>query len=351
MPNSGERRRGLTLLEVVTAVNERSPNRPFGGLPEWRKEHKRKKSLPGTPFYSRLEAGRKFVFHVGGLSELQFNLGFEKVRGVTTFRHGVAFSLRPTREFPSIASLVPKVVRFNEYVHIYPDTFADFEMWNWSHRVRSKNYPAAPIPDSQVDAGSFFVFLGRSQPTHAIDLGLILDDFDRLLPLYEYVEGTTFFPAEAPEGQRKGFVWSPGNRSRTITTIVERRAQTVEKSLRHNAIQPALYKHLKSVYGDSVSGEQLTANGTYIDVAVRHGDVYTYYEIKTGLSAQSCIRDAVGQLLEYSYWPRAQPATLLVIVGEPPLDKDAKAYLKTLRKVFSLPLEYRQFDMNSSRLT
>jgi hypothetical protein len=40
----------------------------------------------------------------------------------------------------------------------------------------------------------------------------------------------------------------------------------------------------------------------------------------------------------------------LVIVGEPPLDKNAKAYLEALVKEFSLPLEYRQFEMNAGRL-
>jgi hypothetical protein len=78
---------------------------------------------------------------------------------------------------------------------------------------------------------------------------------------------------------------------------------------------------------------------------VRQGAEYIYYEIKTGLSAQSCIREALGQLLEYAYWPGAQLAARLVIIGEPPLDKYAKTYLETLQKEFSLPVEYRQFDM------
>jgi len=67
-------------------------------------------------------------------------------------------------------------------------------------------------------------------------------------------------------------------------------------------------------------------------VAVRQGSDYIYYEIKTGLSAQSCIREALGQLLEYSYWPGGQSADQLVIVGEPPLDDNARAYLETLRR-------------------
>jgi hypothetical protein len=72
---------------------------------------------------------------------------------------------------------------------------------------------------------------------------------------------------------------------------------------------------------------------------------YCYYEVKTGLSAQSCIREAIGQLMEYSFWPGSQQAERMIVVGEPPYDKDAKAYIKRLRKDFSLRIEYQQFDM------
>lgn len=57
---TSERPRPLTLQEVVTEVNERAQGRPFGGLPEWRKAHKGKDSLPGTPFYSGLKEGRDY---------------------------------------------------------------------------------------------------------------------------------------------------------------------------------------------------------------------------------------------------------------------------------------------------
>lgn len=207
---------------------------------------------------------------------------------VPTFRHGVAFSLQTTRDLPTIEPLIPKIERFNEYLHTYSDDFAGFEMWHWSEGARSENYPVAPIPDSLVK-GRSFIFLGRLQSSATIDLSLILDDFDRLLPLYQYVEGTEAFPAQVPDIARGNFIWSPGNKSRVTKSRYERPQQTVEKALRHNAIQPALYEYLKSIHGDDVSGEQPTANGTYIDVAVRQGDEYTYYEIKTGLSAQSPI--------------------------------------------------------------
>ncbi|MGC1784472.1 MAG: hypothetical protein WA708_18250 [Acidobacteriaceae bacterium] len=232
--------RTLTLQEVVTEVNARAQGRPFGSLPKWRKAHKGMKSLPGTPFYTSLrKEDRAYVFHVGGLSELQFNLGFEEVHGVTTFRHGVAFSLQTTRELPTIDPLVPKIARFNEYLHLYPEAFAGFEMWHWSDGIRSDNYPVAPIPDSQIKE-QIFIFVGRLQPADAIHVGMILDDFDGLLPLYEFVEGSATFPAQASDSQRNGFVWSPGNKARAAATTFDRPARTVDKSLRHNQIQFAL---------------------------------------------------------------------------------------------------------------
>jgi hypothetical protein len=101
---------------------------------------------------------------------------------------------------------------------------------------------------------------------------------------------------------------------------------------------------------ENTSGEQSTGIGTSVDVAILEGESYTYYELKTGLSAQKCIREAIGQLMEYSFWAGSQRADKLVVVGEPSYDAEAKAYVKKLRKDFSLPIEYQQFDMKSGRL-
>lgn len=95
-----ERPRALTLLQVVTVVNERSLGRPFGGLPEWRKEHKGKKTLPRVPFHSSLDEGRDFVFHIGGLSELQFNLGFETWTAIIFFGTALRSPSKPRGSCP-----------------------------------------------------------------------------------------------------------------------------------------------------------------------------------------------------------------------------------------------------------
>jgi hypothetical protein len=344
--------RPLTLQEVVTEVNDAARTHSIGTLQEWRKErHGSARSPSATLFYAGVDKKREWAFHAGGLIELQFNVGFEDIDGVRTFRHGVAFSLQPTREMPEIDPLVPKIARLNEFVRIYPDAFDGFVMWHWSSKTgRSANYPVAPIPDEQVVSGSF-IFIGVLQPDDEIEIDWIVEDFDRLLPLYQFVEGSEADAFPKIIRGRKGFVWSPGNKAKKSRTMYQRKATSVDKSLRHNVVQDALFKHLEKIHGrNDTSGEQDCGNGTPVDVAIKENGGYFYYELKTGLSAQSCIREAFGQLMEYSFWPGAQEAIRLVVVGEAPYDKDAKAYIKKLRKEFSLPIEYQQFDMNSGKL-
>jgi hypothetical protein len=282
------------------------------------------------------------------LTELQFNVGFELVNGQRTFRHGVAFSLQPTRELPDITPLIPKIERFNEYLRVYPNAFEGLSMWHWHKHRRSEGYDVGLIEDALIVRDTF-IFVGALQPKDGVDIDRILDDFDRLLPLYQYVEGERSFPKQADTTH--AFHWSPGNKARVARSSYERPAASVDKALRHNIVQAALFAHLEGIHGKgNTSGEQDSGNGTPVDVVVRDGKRYVYYELKTGLSAQSCIRDAIGQLLEYSYWPGAQKAHKLVIVGEAVYDSEASAYIKRLRRDFSLPIEYRRFDMTSHRL-
>ena len=88
--------------------------------------------------------------------------------------------------------------------------------------------------------------------------------------------------------------------------------------------------------------EVCSGSGGRIDAVVRTADGYIFYEIKVGLSLQSCIRVAVGQLLEYSYWPGSQRAHSLVIVGEARLDTEGHAYIEALQKNLNIPISYQQ---------
>jgi hypothetical protein len=290
----------------------------------------------------------EYAFHVGGRTELQFNIGLESVEGQECLRHGVAFSLELNRNLPKIDLLVPKVARFNEFLRVYADELSDLRMWHHFAGRRSTINPPAVIPPEIVRPG-VFIFLGRLQPSAQPDIGLILDDFDRLLPLYRFVEGEGAFPAISELAG--AFHFSPGCSVKPSATNVSVAARQLDVFLRHNELEAALFNYLHMRHGpESVATEQATGIGTRVDVVVRLGDRYWFYEIKTALSARACIREALAQLLEYSYWPGAQEAERLIIVGEPSLDVEASAFLHRLRKQFAVPVYYQQFVMDTGNL-
>lgn len=93
----------------------------------------------------------------------------------------------------------------------------------------------------------------------------------------------------------------------------------------------------------SVAGlidEQAAVAGGKIDLVVSDGSTRTYYEVKIAGRFRSCIRQALGKLLEYSYWPGAQTERKLVIVGEHRCDEAAERYMDDLRERFSLSVYY-----------
>ena len=336
-----------SMQELALEISARANGRPIGAM---QKRRARRIGLTQPPsLFDGRTIWDKYAYHVGGRTEFQFNIGYESFEGSQcTFRHGVAFSLERSQTVPDISIFRDRIQRFNEYIDVHPKSFDDFSMWYWIDGERRPNQAPAPIPDTLVRPG-VFVVLGTTCPPNAIDIETVLDDFDRLMPLYEFVEARDKpLPRETREARE--FEWTPGNSARVLRARFEREERNIERVLRHNELQAALFSHLGDIHGyEQVSGEQDCGIGKFVDVAVRDGEKYIYYEIKTGHSPQSCIREALGQLMEYSFWPGAQAACGLVVVGELPLDTEASDYLGRLREEFSLPLTYQQFDLDAKR--
>jgi hypothetical protein len=90
--------------------------------------------------------------------------------------------------------------------------------------------------------------------------------------------------------------------------------------------------------------ENPTGYGTSVDLIVKEKSQMTFYEVKTGDSVRQCIREALPQLLEYSYYPDKNRASKLIIVSENNITEAAKIYLRKLRKDFSIPVYYQRYD-------
>lgn len=96
----------------------------------------------------------------------------------------------------------------------------------------------------------------------------------------------------------------------------------------HAQMQRALYRELLSIHGISAVGaEHLAASSRPADILVRVGDsLFDLYEIKTAFQPKDCVRQALGQLLEYAYWPGGPEFRRLYVVGPSSIDAETTAY-------------------------
>jgi hypothetical protein len=187
-------------------------------------------------------------------------------------------------------------------------------------------------------------------PRRTVQPEEVLFLFDRLLNVYEYVEGNIPL-AKRPADLGKGFRFKAGCNIGPEYIETRSKAATKKINLRHNELGKTLYSILIRKYGEGgVGTENDTGRGSRVDLVVRDRDEFLYYEIKTSMCIRTCFRKAVGQLTEYSYWPGGNKAKRLVIVTENPMTHDAHQYLLILREQFHVPLYYQKLDMKTKTL-
>lgn len=79
-----------------------------------------------------------------------------------------------------------------------------------------------------------------------------------------------------------------------------------------------------------------------VDCVVRQQDVDIYYELKVYSNIRECIREAMGQLLEYAYWANSRPPGKMVIVSPNAMTREAREYMFILKDKYRLPIYYQQ---------
>lgn len=160
-----------------------------------------------------------------------------------------------------------------------------------------------------------------------------------------------FFDEEVEGKAPKKFEFKPGHAERDVDPLAKAGSPKSKANQLHNDLQNKLYQHLKNKLGpEHVGTEVNSGNGTSIDLVTQCDGVTNFYEIKTGSSVRSSIRQAIPQLLEYAYWGADDIADNLIIVSHLPITKSAEKYVDYLRNKFGMPLEYQQFDLKSGQL-
>lgn len=154
---------------------------------------------------------------------------------------------------------------------------------------------------------------------------------------------------ELPLGNDPDF--SPGHTPRKEKGVVSYGQRQSEVDWFHSRMQNNVYKQLAKIYGQAnLRTEREIGIGASVDLVVNNGVGEIFYEFKTSNSIKKCIREALSQLLEYSYYPNTERAKKLIIVSQNPINKQALDYLNTIRNRFSIPIYYKQYDVSQNCL-
>lgn len=117
----------------------------------------------------------------------------------------------------------------------------------------------------------------------------------------------------------------------------------------HDKLQNALCALLRKNYKNEY--KKVIIEKDRVDIKAKtHSDKWHYFEIKTDTPKLS-IRNALGQILEYSYWPDLQRAEKLIIIADIAPDSETQKYLKHIRNKFTMPVSYRFFDIAKNILS
>lgn len=116
--------------------------------------------------------------------------------------------------------------------------------------------------------------------------------------------------------------------------------QNVEVSNLHELMKELLYKQKVEEYGEENVGTENRIGSRRIDLVVKKGDFYDFYEIKTYDDPGKCVQEAFGQILMYakmSYWESIEN---LYIVGPQKLEDNDNWLVKSGNYEKSLSVSY-----------
>jgi hypothetical protein len=177
---------------------------------------------------------------------------------------------------------------------------------------------------------------------------LVADDLNITSLHYKLLSRRTalqFADMDSDDSEKLG-----NGKARNEATAMRLGTSDIEFDLYHGKLQNALYQHLtskKAAFG--YSGVYIEAGRVDIK-AQTTGNEWHYFEIKTD-NPKMCIRKAIGQLLEYAYYPTRQRAARLIIVGDALPSADTASYMEHMRRLTGLPVYYRRFDLETKDLS
>ncbi|WP_027727334.1 hypothetical protein [Treponema sp. C6A8] len=143
-----------------------------------------------------------------------------------------------------------------------------------------------------------------------------------------------------------GFEFGKGKKSATKKHLPEIIREETEITVIHEQIKEKLIEELKRDKNLEIVSENAVNKINYIDIATKDKNgIITFYEIKTNSDARLCVRQALGQLMEYAFFPKVRNANKIVVVGTGSSTPEIDEYISELNEKFNIPVAYRQVKL------
>lgn len=94
----------------------------------------------------------------------------------------------------------------------------------------------------------------------------------------------------------------------------------------------------------------IIAEEDHVDIRAIKKGVPHFFEVKTYDTAKACIREALGQILEYNHYPKNRRAAVMYIVGPRKTTCEDEDYLLYLRTYYKIRVYYRWYKESSNEL-
>tara|TARA_R110000850_G_scaffold261709_1_gene389868 strand:- start:5237 stop:6304 length:1068 start_codon:yes stop_codon:yes gene_type:complete len=130
-----------------------------------------------------------------------------------------------------------------------------------------------------------------------------------------------------------------------------REASESDVARTHSFITKDLFKYHRDFLGISegfLSAEKTTIGPRVLDFVLLENGQFSIFEVKTSLSGFLNFRQALGQLFEYAFIDSAIEIKKLIIVGPVKLNEMEINYLKIIRKLISVSLEYWAYEKSEN---
>jgi indole-3-glycerol phosphate synthase len=113
-------------------------------------------------------------------------------------------------------------------------------------------------------------------------------------------------------------------------------------------MQNAIFELLKT---DKYDYKKVFIEKDRVDIkAITRNGIWHYFELKTD-NPKLSIRKAIGQIMEYAYYPDKEKADKLIIISDNKPNEKTIDYLNHIRTKFDLPVTYRSFNLETNELS